>query len=216
MTFPIPVDCLAGPKPTIPAMIGAEQDLNYYNSRCVSFDRQHLNAPAGSIPFIGDSITEGMALSSVTPYALNMGINGDTMRGVLNRLGRGGAGSVLHRAGAAVLMIGINDICYEKSNAYANCTFMWDLLSPWLTGKWVLVKVLPINENMFHSTTNATIKRINDYMYLRYMGRFPIVDVTEQLSLNGQLNPAYTLDGCHLNGAGYEVLAPAITEALGN
>lgn len=214
------VDCLAGPTPYIPVMIPAEQEpgvtppFKHYHDRVVSIDRQHQKAPADSIVFYGDSIVEGFPLNLIQPAGvLNFGIASDTMRGMLNRLGR--PNDVLHRAAAGIMLIGINDICYEGSNAYLNCTFMWDLLAQWMTGKWVIVKVLPINESMFHSTTNAVIDSINAYIDTKFSGRsgFAVVDTKPVLAPTGQLDPAYTPDGLHPTNA-YDLIAPMISSAL--
>ena len=71
----------------------------------------HLNMnasiPDGSIVFIGDSIMQGLSVFSVTEKGINFGIGGDTTIGVLNRIDRY---EILHRVGAIVIAIGINDI----------------------------------------------------------------------------------------------------------
>lgn len=215
--WPSGVDCLAGTLPTpMPVMIPAEQDISYYDKKVFSFNRIHLNSPPGSIVFLGDSITEGMAINSVSPYGLNFGISGDTMRGVLNRINSLGSQNTIHRAGAGVLLIGINDICFEGVNAYGNCTFMWNLLASWMTGKWVIVLTLPINETMFTATTNAEIDSINDYAKTKFANRagFTVIDTKPTLAPSGQLLPAYTIDGIHLSATGYDALRPLIKAAL--
>ena len=60
-------------------MIPAEQDFTHYSTRCAYFDRQDGNAD-GAVHFLGDSRFEGMDLSPASPYALDRGIGGDTMR----------------------------------------------------------------------------------------------------------------------------------------
>ena len=44
------------------------------------------NIPDDAVIFIGDSITEGLAVSSISPVSVNYGIGSDTTLGVLQRL----------------------------------------------------------------------------------------------------------------------------------
>lgn len=60
--------------------------------------------------------------------------------------------------------------------------------------------------NRFIASLNEKIRkgiRDTDIIY---------VDVFDQLLSNGRLNPDFTIDDVHLNGAGYRVLAKALTE----
>ena len=45
-----------------------------------------LIVPAGSVVFIGDSITQGLPVSAIVANGINYGIGGDTTVGVLRRL----------------------------------------------------------------------------------------------------------------------------------
>jgi lysophospholipase L1-like esterase len=219
--WPTPIDCLAGIAPVpLPSMVSAEQNIPFYDVRNVEFDRIHPNAPAGSVVFIGDSIMAGMTVSDITPFGLNMGISGDTLRGIMRRLNRMGADNVLHRAGCGVILAGINDLCYPGEWAAGNVQYLYDMFFAQATGKWIIVHILPINESMFYSTTNTRIDAINAYIDTKVAaapaGVFTVVDVKAQLAPEGQLLPEYTPvgDGCHLSAAGYAILKQAIKNAL--
>ena len=63
--------------------------------------------PNQTIVFIGDSIIQGLYVSAVTENGVNFGISGDTTAGVLERIDKY---TILNKARAVVIAIGINDI----------------------------------------------------------------------------------------------------------
>jgi len=215
------IDCLSG-SPTAPAMLSGEQDMTLYNSKCSAFDSAFPSQPDGTILYIGDSITQYM---TVPDNSFNAGISGDTFRGVLNRINRGGSANLIHRCGAVVLLIGINDLVWETGQygeiqAVADVNYMHDLLFPKIIGKWVIVKPLPINTTIYPNPNgrNTAIDAVGNYIQTKYSGKsgVAIVDAKSALAPTGQLDPAYTPagDGVHLNAAGYAVLQPLINTAL--
>lgn len=224
-TWPTARDCLLG-TPTGPTMNpapGNEQDMAHFNARNALFASHNASLHDGSILFVGDSITEYMPVANASQWAYNMGISSDTCRGVLNRI----AGqSVIHRAGAVVLLIGINDLVWEGMHygvpqAIADVKYMFDLLAPHMTGKWLVLGILPINEGIYPNKTikNADIDQVNAYLATKFAGS----SVVKFLNLKpllvdgtGNLNPAYTPagDGVHPSAAGYAVITPAISAAL--
>lgn len=218
-TYPAGVNCLAGTVPTQTAWITAsEQNVPYFTGKCSYFERLMDGCPTGSIPVFGDSIIEGMDINQLSPIAVNLGIGGDTMRGILTRF-RTNASEIAHRASCSVLAIGINDICVENNAAHgngANLPYMLDFLSAWMTGKWVIVKVLPINESMFSGTTNALIDSFNAYLQTKFDGRagFTVVDLKAALAPSGQLAAANTIDGLHLSAAGKAIWINSVRAAL--
>lgn len=215
------VDCLSG-TPVAPAFLSGEQDMPLYNIKCAQFDADFPSQPDGTILYIGDSITQYM---SVPANSYNAGISGDTLRGVLNRINRNGGANLIHRAGAVVLLIGINDLVFEtglysENQAIADVNYMHDLLFPYMVGKWIIVKPLPINTTIYTNPNgrNSAIDAVGNYIQAKYAGKtgVAIVDAKSALAPSGQLNPAYTPagDGVHLNAAGYAVLQPLIQTAL--
>lgn len=63
--------------------------------------------PSGSVVFLGDSITQSLAVSAVSPVAVNYGISGQRADQLLQYIGSYGA---LNRARAVVVMVGTNDV----------------------------------------------------------------------------------------------------------
>lgn len=211
-------DCLAGTSATA-SVIAAEQDLNYLNSRSVTFDRLQSQLRNTSVPMYGDSITEAMDVSQLSANVVNMGINGSTMRDFLGRVNRTPTSGtpIVHHCAGAIFALGINDTQYEyQHSAPQNPPYLIDLISGWMTGKWVIVKILPINSTMYSSVTNASIDAVNAHTQTVFAGRsgFALVDAKSTLAPSGDLLPAYTLDGLHLSAAGYAQLYPLIQTAM--
>lgn len=213
------VDCLAGTSPGVIATMSQEQDLGYLNSRSVTFDRLQGQLRDGYIPRYADSIGEAMDTSQISPLIVNLGINGSTIRDFLDRVNRPplvGA-AMVHRASACIFALGINDTQYEdQTGAPQNPPYLIDLAAAWMTGKWVIVKILPVNEAMYHSVTNAQIDAVNAHTQAVFGDRpgFAIVDAKAALAPTGQLDPANTIDGLHLSAAGYAKYYPLEQAAL--
>lgn len=217
--LPPAVDCLAGTPPSfLPAMMPTAQDIGYYNTRCAYFDRQQPEIKSGSVLFLGDSHFDGFVVSNASPFAVNQGIGGDTLRGLLNRLNRGSSSNPIHRAGCVVLLIGVNDIAAEGANYTTNIPYMLDMISAWITGKWVICKLLPVTDGVAPSTlSNAKIDVVNQSIASKLSGRpgIALVDVKSTLAPSGQLLSSYSIDGLHLNASGYDVLSSAIAAGMG-
>lgn len=210
-------DCLAGTAPSpLPVMIAAEQNIEYYNVRNASiFNRQYNAVPDNQIVFVGDSHFDSLDTNLVTNKSVDLGIAGDTWRGLLNRIGQYPATNPIHRALACVLLIGINDIAYEGANYNANVPYMIDMFDGWATGNWVIVLIPYVNEVIANQPgLNAKIAVINTYMVSKWGNRdgFLIVDPNPTLAPTGQLLAAYTLpnDGVHLNGEGDRAIRQVI------
>lgn len=220
MTFPSPIDCLAG-TPQAVFLPPGEMDMDHWNARVLSFSRMQGSLRAGSVPIYGDSITEAMDTSQINSIVVSMGIAGDTMRGWFNRVNQTPltgnlADNIAHRAGAGILALGINDICWEKAHGSPqNSPFMFDLFKLWATGKWIIVAPLPINESMFFGCLNSDIDSVVSHIQSIYAGNpnFVVVNAKSALAPQGQLLPSYTYDGCHLSPAGYAQLFPLIVSA---
>lgn len=188
----------------------------YWTARKNYLDRMRPTIHSGSVFFIGDSHFDGMAVSTVTPYSVNLGIGGDTMRGVLNRTS---GYTPLDSASAVVLLIGVNDFLYEGANWIYNVPFMMDkLLNHFEGGKVIWCLIPPIAQaNQSGVLTQANIDTANGWIVSK-AAAYPnvtVVDVISQLKdTNGYLKSTHTIDGIHLNANGYNVLIPAIQGAL--
>ena len=218
VTWPQPLDCL-GNFPSIPTMVDTET-YHYYASNIYS-GRRAANTRDGSILFYGDSITEAMAVNDITPFGVNLGIGGQYMRGLINGINTG-ANDPIHRAGACVVCIGVNDLGSSyyatKQNAADTVVWIWqNQFSPAMTGKWVVIKILPVDSALNPSVLNSQIVTVNNYLQGKFAGNpnVRLVDVNATLAPAGVLLPQYHIgDGLHLNATGYSILKPAIKTAL--
>jgi len=189
---------------------------SHWTNMKVYHDRMKPTINPGAVFFIGDSHFQGLSVSSVHPYSVNLGIGGDVMRGVINRtIGY----TPLDSAGAVVLCIGINDFLYEGSNYIYNMPFMMDKILDHFEGGPVIWCLIPpiASANQTGVMTQANINTANGWIVSK-AASYPnvtIVDVTADLKDgSGFLKSTHTIDGIHLNGTGYGVLIPAIKTAL--
>jgi lysophospholipase L1-like esterase len=172
-------------------------------------------AGAGRVLVIGHSQVERMDVSLLDPRALNLGIEGDSMDGVLERLPDY---PNIKTATALIFIIGINDTPIAtpdqmKNKAQAilaripeNVPVVWSL-------------ILPTNARRTSIFSGDKIIAVNAVWENICMARAHCIvsDATSLLAEgSGQLRTAYDLgDGIHLSAAGYAVLRQVLRESLG-
>ncbi len=184
------------------------QELTRNYHELVAFHkRMDDNLLKGTVVFIGDSITQGLAVSAVTPLSVNYGIGNDTTVGVLNRIGDYHS---LNSAKAVVLAVGINDL---KRRDPAEILENYNtILTKIPRGVEVVIcAVKPVDWRVRQASgrtlqridlVNAGLKRLSD--------RWPntqFLTVNDKLAdAEGNLVREYHIgDGVHLSAAGYEV-----------
>ncbi|HBE16785.1 MAG TPA: G-D-S-L family lipolytic protein [Cyanobacteria bacterium UBA11149] len=160
------------------------------------------------IIFVGDSLTDegewAEWLGNV--YVKNRGISGDTTNGVINRIGK----IVERKPQQIFLMVGTNDIWNQDksvSDVVANYRIILEILKRQTPTTQVFVQsLLPVNNQEYHvRMDNRDIMAVNRQLVeLSKEFGYIYIDLYGKL-VNGQnqLDPQYTLDGVHLNGAGY-------------
>ena len=90
-----------GHKVTVP-------ELTYnYKNMLAYHQRIDKNIPDKSIVFIGDSMIQGLAVSAISPQAVNFGIGQDTTLGVINRIP---LYTSLERSKLIIFAVGVNDL----------------------------------------------------------------------------------------------------------
>lgn len=196
--------------------LGVVQTWPHYRAMVGYHAAQDAQVPAGSVVFLGDSITQGLLVSEVTPVGVNYGIGGDNVEGVINRIPRY---SSLSKASGIVLAIGVNDLSWRDDDRiladYAR------LLQALPRGPRVLVcAILPVaqpTEAIRLPDAERRIPALNDRLRkLAAAHQAAFVDAGPALSDDrGRLGNAFHGgDGIHLNAAGYAVWAKALREAL--
>lgn len=221
--LPTALDCLAGTVPPATNMYPDElAETDWLNKRA-TYRTTMRNAPSGSIVFIGDSMIERNTVANVSEYAVNLGISGESIRQFIYRLDEldvDNQPNLIHRAGAVVILTGVNDLSDPRNgsptNAAETVEFVYVRVKNWVSDKVIICKLIPVDSNVFSVPTNASIAHVNAWIDTNF-GNLPnvrIVDVNATLAPNGSLLPQYHVDGQHLSVAGYEILNNKIKEKL--
>lgn len=180
-----------------------------YRHRISLFEQ--LPAQKNAVVFLGDSQTEQAEwheLCNTTAWvALNRGIAGDHVSGVLSRLDE----AMRHQPRMVFLQIGINDLLFgAHPEAVAD---QYELLVQRIRSanpgtQLVIQSLLPVNETFrYLSTDNRRITTLNENLQrIAERHALPYVDLYTPLAdARGRLGAGYTTDGVHLNGDGYRI-----------
>ena len=211
-TLPPAQNCLGGTVPSLPSFT----TYDYWSTRKSYHERGMGDVLPGSIAWLGTSISEAMNVARVHPACINYGIGGDTIAGVLNRLG--GLQPSLSQAGAVVLEIGVNDCGYV---VWGTMIDNLDKVLDWLTGPLVVLNLIPSGiiwpGGGVPYLSQASMAAFNDHLTTKLAGRphCQIVNVCDALrNPGGWMKPEYSPDLCHPNAAGYAVMRPLIAAGL--
>lgn len=177
----------------------------FYENMLGSHLQMDGSVAAGSVIFLGDSITQGLNVTAVTHPAINYGIGMDTTEGLLKRIP---LYQSLFRASKIVLNIGINDLIrtnLSNSQILENYKLILEALPK---GVPVLVHgIFPVDERLGFEGFNERIQALNtviksladnsDYQYLA---------TGKQLSDHGGnlQSSLHNGDGLHLSTEGYQ------------
>lgn len=172
--------------------------------------RRMQQVSGGATVFIGDSNTDGLATSQIATRSENLGIDGDSTRGVLKRL-------PLYRLGnnTYIVAIGSNDCLSGESDGFAErYSNILDLLpdsSPVVASSIPPVKLSASSRTrrcgsliveMNQSIKSACEKRAN----CRFVNMTPLFAQSEEITV---------ADGVHLSPKGYEIWSKALRDTIG-
>lgn len=182
-----------------------KKDAAYYFTKKSVFE--HSAASDVDKVFIGDSITDYGEFQEYFPdeVVLNRGIRNDVAKGVLDRIQE----VVERNPKKAYLMIGVNDIRYGTDAKDFESRVHTIVES--FEGKdtqLFIQSILPVNNGLFgNEVSNKKVKAFNDVLRrIADEKGITYIDLHESFTdKNGQLDEKFTVDGLHLNGAGYEV-----------
>ena len=192
-------------------------NLERHYDEMVSFhQRIDPSLPSGVTLFIGDSHTQGLAVSAVSPQSVNYGIGGDTTSGVLKRLP---FYQSISDARAVVIAVGGNDL---KSASPDQVLVNFKLLLKQIpTSVQVLVSAaFPVDETVAVTggRNNANIQSLNALLaaLAQQQNNVRFVSSYDKLANDqGQLDKRlHTGDGVHLNSQGYQVWIQDLATAL--
>lgn len=170
--------------------------------------QQHLYpaAPAGLV-FIGDSHMEQCEWGELfAGYRVaNRGIGGETIRGLLHRL------YVLDSLGTPVVLLqtGINDLL--TGDPVEVVFEHYSLLLDSLRGRSLEVVPTFIFPTRYNEEVNRKVAGLNQRLDILFRNRgLKAVAINHRIAEGAELRADFTLDGIHLNPAGYAIWAEAI------
>jgi len=174
-----------------------ESEGPYYRSKVFLF--RQLSGTA-DVVMLGDSITEGIDWQELFPKVkmLNRGISGDTSKGVLNRLNE----IIDRRPRVVFLMIGINDLRsgIQASAVAANIRSIVDTLRR-ESIRLVLQSTLYVTAH--YAPLNDRVNKLNRLLADFCAPGVFCLDLNARLAEHRGLSSRFSLDGLHLNAAGY-------------
>ncbi|QHJ00600.1 hypothetical protein GT347_23025 [Xylophilus rhododendri] len=170
---------------------------------------QAQQAPAApvtnpTVALLGDSITEGGLWANYFPSqrVLNLGIGGDTTQGMLNRLGP----LLAAKPPKVFVMAGINDLLRGRAADDVFGTYKQILAELYAPERKIYVESTLYVTAPTPVAVNEKVQRLNTQLrqLCEQTRRCTFVDMNAILAPTGQLLPGFTVDGLHLNQAGYE------------
>jgi lysophospholipase L1-like esterase len=206
----------------IPPVEEKRSEMTYWLNRQELFES--LPKDSNSIVFLGNSLTQNFELSEFFPglRIKNRGINGDLSAGILGRIN-----SIIELHPSKIFIeMGINDLGTGVSNdsILKNYRSLIDILQRECKSTKIFIQsAFPVENSapryptFCNERVNAQVVKLNTSLEeLAREKKITFVNVYPQLELNGQLNSKYSVDGIHLNGAGYltwaNVLKPFLEE----
>lgn len=197
----------------------ATEDFSEWHQRSVLLHTRSLGSvPEGSVLFFGDSLTQGLCVSAVSPNGVNFGIASDTTAGLRERIGKYREAS--ERASCVVLAIGINDSAYRSideamSNYSAILANLPDDVSV------VVSSLLPVDDTA-DKVTVARVQWVADFNQrlatmaekmpaITYVDCVPALDTDGDGRLDGHNHVG---DGIHLSTAGNLAWASVLKTAI--
>lgn len=184
---------------------------NGFKFKINAFTKQNKFVKTGGIVFVGDSITQDYNVYEYFSeyHVYNRGIGGDTTVGLKTRLDL----SIFDlKPKTVVLMIGTNDLALLKTTPEIVAKNIEEIIltikAKMPNVKIILQSIYPVNETMSPMTvlprTNNDIIKINQL--LAQIQQVIYVDVYSHLIKDNKLNPAYSVEGLHINEEGYELI----------
>lgn len=177
--------------------------------------RQLKDLPETSIPFYGDSLVHGLAVSRANPSLENFGIGHDHSVNLLNRVREG---LKYRQFSEYVIAIGINDLGRSVAVGDLYHNIMATVESLTFADTVYVHTVLPVAESRANSPTiNEKVRQINDLLSELPMGyqNVVIVNTYGSLAADSFLPESLHLgDGLHLNSAANRKWAELLSAAM--
>ena len=182
------------------------------------------NAKLHANVFFGDSLTDFFPVQDFFPLETiyNRGIAGDTTSDLLKRI----ENIVELQPSKVFVQIGTNDLGKFRSPKHVikniekiyqvllkevpNVTIVAISLYPISRRKmWLSPIIVGIRSNKQIRKTNEMLKELTAKYNIPYLDMYTTLSDTK-----GRMNKAYTLEGLHISGVGYQVIAKEITNCF--
>lgn len=177
--------------------------------------RQLEDLPKTAIPFYGDSLVQGLAVSRANSRLVNFGIGHDRSENLLSRMRKD---LQFRQFSEYAVAVGINDINggVVVGDLYHNILKMVESLT--FADAVYLHTVLPVAENRANArTVNRKVKKINDLLLELPANHqnVAIINTYRTFSADGFLpNGLHIGDGLHLNSTANRKWAELLSAAL--
>lgn len=167
------------------------------------------------VVFFGDSITYQSDFAAYFPdlKICNFGVVSDTLEGMIQRA------YTLRtvRPEKVFFLGGINSLRPDNSDeVFREYEFLVDYMRHLLDAEIYLISILPISrDRVDNASANEIIQRFNERIAALAEARgLKYIDLASLFLLDGEMNPAYTIDGVHLSAAGFDVWASVLAGYL--
>lgn len=182
------------------------QETLFYQKSVAYHQRQALNISRDTVVFFGDSMVQGLNVSSLTDNALNFGIGGDTLPALAQRIS---LFEELQRSRGVVIGVGINSV------GHLDATQLIETQEQLITSLHHLpmqlwLAILPTSEAFSAKERKklTEIKQINraaEAVCLTIKNCHFLSPPSGLLSKTGYLKESMHTDGIHLGKLGYEI-----------
>ncbi|MEX1252626.1 MAG: GDSL-type esterase/lipase family protein [Hyphomonas sp.] len=185
----------------------------HFRARIKQFAETPL--PQGQLVMLGDSLIELNDWSVSSPGSVelqNRGISGDTSDGILFRISE--VSESYPRA--VFILIGTNDLWTRNSPSKTACNIVAAAKLIRTSSPDTKVFVQTVFPQNWAPASNDRVRSVNALLKESSADSgFVIVDTyAVMVDETGNLNPAFTNDGLHLNEAGYTVWSSMISETM--
>jgi lysophospholipase L1-like esterase len=188
--------------------------INFKAAMNTMHARVDQNTAPSSMIFVGDSLIQGLAVSSIHPNAVNFGIGHDTVNGVLKRSSHYQS---LESATSVILSVGVNDLRKKSlNNVIADYKVMLRQLRR--IPNIYVHEVLPVDSKVLGADLQKKIILFNEDLFKLTID-FDNITLLESssklINSNGDLKSFLHLgDGLHLNKHGYDIWIQQLKQQL--